>query len=69
MNTDKLMNEAKAAVNSRATALTMKLLQTVHAGGSARQVSEQIAQHIINNEWPATAALVVDMEQSSGARR
>lgn len=67
MNNDQLMNDAKAAVNSRCAALTMKLLQTVHAGGSARQVSEQIAQHIINNEWPATAALVMDMEMA-GAR-
>lgn len=68
MNTDKLMNEAKAAVNSRAAILAMKLLQTVHAGGSTRQVSELIAQHIINNEWPATAALVVDMDLAGGRR-
>jgi hypothetical protein len=66
MKTDQLMNNAKAAVNSRSAVLALKLLQTIHAGGSAKQVSEQLAQHIINTEWPAIAALVVDMDLAAG---
>ena len=68
MTTDQLMHNAKAGVNSRSAALALKLLQTVHAGGSPKQISEQIAHHIINNEWPATAALVVDMELATTQR-
>ena len=68
MKTDQLMNDAKAAVNSRSAILAKKLLQIANEGGSARQISDQIAQHIMIAEWPATAALVVDMELATARR-
>lgn len=62
MKTEKIMNEAKRAVERRSAALAIKILQSANEGAAAEQISAQIAQHIINMEWPAAAGLFIDME-------